>query len=327
MRSAWRRKAVRIAAMAALVPLASGTATWLALTYGIGPGEVSRLLFGESSRPRDVRSRAAEAVRDQTRGATRLERSTEVRVRFRGPPRGGLLFELDTGKVLWRRHPVRRLPIASLTKIATAIVTVERTRARERLRIPRSALHVPGSGIGRLRRGKRVRVDALLYGLMLASANDAAVALARHVGGSRGSFVRLMNRRARRLGLTCTRFVSPHGLESRNRSCPADLAVLAQVAMSKPRIARVVRHARARVRFPLKRGRLELSSTNPLLRLGYRGTIGLKTGYTDDAGHCFVGVAKRGRRRLGVVLLHSPEPYRQARRLLDAGFRRLGRRR
>ncbi len=306
------------------VLLVVGAAVWLALSYGTDP--FARLFSAKDAKPQRPQPETLDTLRHQGGAARRRHpRASKVKVRLRSPPRGGLLFDLDTGRVLWRLHAKRTLPIASLTKIATAIVTVERTAPGERLKIPRSALEVPGSGIGKLRRGKRVRVDALLYGLMLASANDAAVALADHVAGSKGRFVRLMNRRARGLGLACTRFVSPHGLEPGNRSCAVDLAVLTQVAMSKRRIVRVVRRDRAKLRFPVKTGRLELNSTNPLLRTGYRGAVGLKTGYTDRAGRCFVGVAKRGSRRLGVVLLHSPDPNRQARRLLDAGFRRKSR--
>ncbi|MDQ4130832.1 MAG: serine hydrolase, partial [Actinomycetota bacterium] len=313
MASLWRRRPVRIATWAALVLLAVGALGWFAVSYGLGPGGAGRLLWGEDEKRRSRESEGVRVLREQARGRRPLDRAAEIKLRFRRPPRAGLLFELDTGRVLWRHHAQRKLPVASLTKIATAIVTVDRTGPRERLRIPRSAQEVPGSGIGKLRRGKRVRVDALLYALLMVSANDAAVALARHVAGSNRDFMRLMNGQARRLGLTCTRFVSPHGLQGRNRSCAADLAVLARVAMDRRRIARVARKSTASVRFPIKGGRLELNSTNPLLQAGYRGKVGLKTGYTDEAGRCFVGVVKRGKRRLGVVLLDSPDTARQAR--------------
>ena len=162
--------------------------------------------------------------------------------------------------------------------------------------------------------------------MMLVSGNDAAKALAIHVGGNERRFVRMMNQRAQGLGLSCTHFASPHGLESGNRSCAADLAVMSRLAMDEQRIARVVRKPDAAVRFPVKGGRLFVYSTNPLLRpQRWRGTIGLKTGFTDPAGRCYVGIARRGGRRLGVVLLHSPDPARQAKQLLGAGFRRLGR--
>jgi serine-type D-Ala-D-Ala carboxypeptidase (penicillin-binding protein 5/6) len=239
-----------------------------------------------------------------------------VRLAFRKPPRAGLVFDLDTGEVLWRRHPLRRLPVASLTKIMTALVLVERTRPRERVRITRAALRYEGSGVGVLKRGRRVPLNGLMHGLLLPSGNDAAIALAVHVSGSEPRFVRLMNRRARQLGLRCTHFVSPHGLEGGNRSCAADLAALSRLAMEKPRIAAVVRKRTASVPFPIRGGRLYVSSTNPLLKTNYPGTIGLKTGYTRRAGRCLVAVVRRGGRTLAVVLVDSPNPARQARRLL-----------
>ena len=101
----------------------------------------------------------------------------------------------------------------------------------------------------------------------------------------------------------------------------ADLAALARLAMKQPRIARLVRRKQVATRFPIKGGKLYVNSTNPLLRLGYRGTIGLKTGSTDEAGHCFVGVVRRGHRELGVILLHSPDTGTQAKQLLSAAFR------
>jgi D-alanyl-D-alanine carboxypeptidase len=96
---------------------------------------------------------------------------------------------------------------------------------------------------------------------------------------------------------------------------------MTRLAMKEPRIRRLVRHKQVSVRFPIKNGRLFVNSTNPLLRMGYRGTIGLKTGSTDEAGHCFVAVVRRGRRELGVVLLHSPDTASQAKQLFDAAFR------
>jgi D-alanyl-D-alanine carboxypeptidase len=121
-------------------------------------------------------------------------------------------------------------------------------------------------------------------------------------------------------GLTCTRFASSHGLEAGNRSCARDLAVLARVAMTRPRIRRVVERTQAVLRFPIKGGKLYLYGHNPLMRLGYPGTIGLKTGYTEAAGRCFVGIVRRAGRTLGVVLLNSRDPAKHAPKLLDAAF-------
>jgi serine-type D-Ala-D-Ala carboxypeptidase (penicillin-binding protein 5/6) len=241
-------------------------------------------------------------------------------VRLRKPPRAGLVFDLDTGDVLWRRRPVDVLSIASLTKIMTALLVVDRARPDEPVRITQAALDYTGSGVGLLPKGRRVRLETLLNGLLIVSGNDAAIALAVHAAGSERRFVRLMNRRARAWELECTRFASSHGLEPGNRSCARDLAVLTRLAMAEPRIRRIARRRQVAFRFPIKGGKLYLTGHNPLMRLGYRGAVGLKTGYTDEAGRCFVGVARRGGRRLGVVLLDSRDPSKHAPKLLDAAF-------
>jgi serine-type D-Ala-D-Ala carboxypeptidase (penicillin-binding protein 5/6) len=227
---------------------------------------------------------------------------------------------MDTGKVLWRLRPLKTLPIASLTKIMTALVVTEETRPREPVRITKAALNYSGSGIGVLPRGKRVRLETLLNGMLIVSGNDAAIALAVHVAGSERRFVRLMNEHALRWGLRCTHFSDSHGLGVGDRSCPRDLAVMARLAMARPRIARIVRRQQASFRFPIKGKKVYFAGHNPLIRGGYRGALGLKTGYTDAAGRCFVGVARRNGRTLAVVLLNSPNPDTQAPKLLDRAF-------
>jgi serine-type D-Ala-D-Ala carboxypeptidase (penicillin-binding protein 5/6) len=243
-----------------------------------------------------------------------------VHIDLRKPPRAGLVFDLDTGEVLWRRRPLRVVSIASLTKIMTALVTVDRSEPDDPVRITPAALRYEGSAIGLLPEGRRVRLETLLNGLLIVSGNDAAIALAVHVSGTQRRFVALMNRRAREWGLECTHFVSAHGYEDGNRSCARDLAVLTRLAMAEPRIRRIARRRQVAFRFPIKGGKLYLTGHNPLMRLGYPGAVGLKTGYTDSAGRCFVGVARRGGRRLGVVLLNSRDPAKHAPKLLDAGF-------
>jgi D-alanyl-D-alanine carboxypeptidase (penicillin-binding protein 5/6) len=246
-----------------------------------------------------------------------------VRLRFKRPPRSGLLFDVDTGRVLWRHRPTRVLPIASLTKMMTALVVVDRLPARATARITAEALAYTGSGVGLLPRGKRVSVRALLHGLLLPSGNDAAIALALRAAGSVPRFVDLMNRRAQEMGLICTRFSSVSGIVDRgNHSCASDLAALGRAVLREPRLARIVRRRAAVLPFPIKGRKLYLYNNNPLLRSGYRGATGIKTGYTLAAGRCLVATARRGPLRLGVVLLGSPDPGAQARRLLDRGFMR-----
>jgi serine-type D-Ala-D-Ala carboxypeptidase (penicillin-binding protein 5/6) len=245
-----------------------------------------------------------------------------VALRFQHPPRSGLMFDLDTGRVLWRHDPTRVLPIASLTKMMTALLVARRVPPGSRVRITKQALHYQGSGVGLFKRGRRIGVETMLNGLLLPSGNDAAIALAQKVGGTLPRFVALMNRRARAMGLTCTHFSAPDGFTDRgNHSCSADLAALARAVLREPRLARIVRRRQAVLPFPIKGGKIYLYNHNPLLMQGYRGVTGVKTGYTDAAGRCLVATVHRGRLRLGVVLLHSPDPGAQARKLLDRGFR------
>ena len=159
-------------------------------------------------------------------------------------------------------------------------------------------------------------VEALLHGLLLPSGNDAAIALADHVAGIEPRVRRADEPRRRgMLGLRCTHFASPHGLEDgqplvRGRPRGADADRDGEAADRAGSCARRTRPSASRSRA----GKLYLNSTNPLLRMGYPGTIGLKTGYTDKAGRCFIAVVRRGGRTLGVVLLHSPNPGKQAKR-------------
>ena len=135
------------------------------------------------------------------------------------------------------------------------------------------------------------------------------------------------NERAAEMGLDCTRFSTPHGLEDKgNHSCAADLAALARADLHLRRIRRIARRKRAILHFPIEGGRLFLYNNNSLMRQRYRGVTGLKTGYTERAGRSIVATARRGKVELGVVLLRSYDPATQARKLLDRGFKALGER-
>jgi serine-type D-Ala-D-Ala carboxypeptidase (penicillin-binding protein 5/6) len=265
---------------------------------------------------------------ESSRFAVNLTGGDLVRLRFSHRPRAGLLFDVRTGRVLWRLNPTRRLPIASLTKMMTALLVVERRGPHERVRISARARRTPGSAIGVLPKRKPVQLETLLNGLLLVSGNDAAVALAQHTGGTVSGFVRMMNERAHQLGLSCTHYTTPHGLQDAgNRSCAADLAALARADLHLRRLRRIVRRSRAILKFPIKGNRLFLYNNNPLIRSGYPGVSGLKTGYTDVAGHSIVATAKRGKVELGVVLLHADNIGDQAKQLLDRGFKLLRARR
>jgi D-alanyl-D-alanine carboxypeptidase len=247
--------------------------------------------------------------------------AARVHVHFNLPVKSGLLFDVNTGRVMWRHDSEHVLPIASLTKMMTARLLVEQHQRGERVLVTAAAVHYSGSGVGLLPFHKNVPLETMLYGLMLPSGNDAAIALAQHVAGSERRFIAMMNARARAMDLRCTHFTTVSGLQDRgNYSCAADLAILARAVLTQPLLGKIVATAHAVLPFPIKGGKIYLNNNNPLLRLGYPGTNGVKTGFTNAAGRCLVATARRGRRWLGVVLLRSGDPPDQARKLLSAGF-------
>lgn len=252
-----------------------------------------------------------------------------VHYRFKHPPLAGILFDVRTGEVLWQLKPELERPIASLTKMMTALLVARTDPQDARVKISRNAAHTQGSATGLLPRGQKVPLEALLKALILISANDAAVALAEHDGGSVPHFIKEMNEQARSMRLTCTHFTTPNGLRDRgNHSCPHDLATLARADLANKRIAQIARTRYAKPSFPIKGKHLYLTNNHYFLQhgIGVPGAqvTGLKTGFTDAAGSCYVTTARLGSHHLGLVLLHSPSPLTQVPALLRAGFEEVG---
>jgi D-alanyl-D-alanine carboxypeptidase len=244
------------------------------------------------------------------------------KVKFKDPPRSGVLFDLETGRVIWRKDPTRVLPMASVTKMMTGLVVVNALKPAAKVKITKEALAYQGSGVGVLPLNKWIGVSAMLHGLLLPSGNDAAIALAQRVSRTVPAFVTQMNLRAAAMGLRCTHYSSPSGFYDKgNHSCAADLAVEAKAVLDNPRLAAIVKRRQAVLPFPIKGGKLYLYNHNPLLKAYYPGTLGIKTGYTDAAGRCLVAAVQRGNRRYGLVLLHSPDPGKQAMQLFDRAFK------
>jgi D-alanyl-D-alanine carboxypeptidase (penicillin-binding protein 5/6) len=234
-----------------------------------------------------------------------------------------IVVDEATGETLAGKAADRELPMASTTKIMTALIVLERANPYEELTVPASAA-IEGSS-GRLETGERLTVRDLLTALLVASGNDAAVTLARGIGGTQQAFVADMNARARELGLTHTRFANPHGLDAPgHHSSARDLVTLAAVAMRDPFFRRTVARRRAGIPGPGGVGVRRYESENELLDVD-SDVDGVKTGMTDAAGYALV--AHAGRPALGVglyaALIGSPSAAaraRDGRRLLDWGF-------
>jgi D-alanyl-D-alanine carboxypeptidase len=335
----------RIAAVAAVVVAFAATA---AVAVALWPGRGDRDTSGDSSGAPVSSSAAAgveEPVGSDPAAAEPPERvpvepapagefavepapsPLPVEIRIKRPPAAGLLFDVDTGEVLWARRPAAELPIASLTKMMTALLIAERHRPGELVRVTPKAAGVEGSQIGALIAGKRVPLGGTFLGLIMASGNDAAVALAEHDAGTLPAFVRRMNARAARMDLSCTRFAGPAGLQDTgNHSCAYDLAALARADLANRWIASVTARRYATVPFPIKGGKLHLANNHYFVQRGIAGlpaarVTGVKTGLTNGAGRCYVTTARLGDTHLGVVLLDSNDPLGEIPRLMRAGFR------
>ena len=224
-----------------------------------------------------------------------------------------VVLDAQTGRVLYSKDQVARSLIASTTKIMTALVICEQCNVLDRMRIPKQAVGIEGSSMY-LKEGEILTIQELLYGLMLQSGNDAAVALAIYCGGTVEGFAELMNDKAYQLGLKNTHFVNPHGLDAPDHySTAADLGVLAAYAMSNPIFSMTVSAKSVKV------GQRLLSNHNKLL-WQYEGADGVKTGYTKKAGRILVSSATRSGRRLTAVTINAPDDWNDHKRLLDDGF-------
>lgn len=224
-----------------------------------------------------------------------------------------ILMDAASGRVLYEKNADQRSLIASTTKIMTALVVCEQCNVLDRVEIQPEAVGIEGSSMY-LQAGEVLTVQELLYGLMLQSGNDAAVALAIYCGGTVEGFAQLMNDEARRLGLTNTHFENPNGLDHENHySTARDLAKLASAAMDNEIFAQTVGTKTVRV------GGRSLTNHNKLL-WRYEGAEGIKTGYTKAAGRILVSAASRDGRRLIAVTINAPDDWNDHARLLNYGF-------
>ncbi len=264
------------------------------------------------------------------------KKKIDKRTRARGkvskrPPRirakAVLCVDLKSCKTLVARNADRRLPIASLTKLMTAMVALDKMPLKKRVRVPRSIRRVPRSVVG-LRPGDLVTVRDLLHGLLISSGNDCAETLARTYPGGKRAFMRAMNRKARRMGARKTRFYTPSGLDRRivikrkgkrivrvrsNVSTAREFSHIAHEAFKNDTIRSIClkkRYVMASGKF--KRG-YQVRTTNKFLRAGKLPLRGGKTGYTSRAGHCLATKFGPGKDSLLIVVLGSPDHFRDTR--------------
>jgi serine-type D-Ala-D-Ala carboxypeptidase (penicillin-binding protein 5/6) len=237
-----------------------------------------------------------------------------------------ILEDLDTGQVLFARHPDDRRAIASLTKIMTAIVTLSHSTPSSVVEVSAEAAQQGSHDVGvselGLKEGEQLTVRQLLYALMLQSSNDAAVALADHVSKTTPAFVSLMNREAIRDGYGRTRFYSPNGLDDRGYSTARSLAAMTRSAMRFPLFVRIVRTKFHVVPAAPGGEARHIQNRNVLLWL-YRGALGVKTGFTTKAGYCLVAASRRGGLHLAAVVLGEPtsqDSFDDAAALMSYGF-------
>ena len=230
------------------------------------------------------------------------------------------VLDAVSGRVLYEKQPDARSLIASTTKIMTALIVCEQCNVLDRMRIPKEAVGIEGSSMY-LREGEVLTLQELLYGLMLSSGNDAAVALAIYCGGTVEGFAELMNDKARVLGLTGTHFENPNGLDSPGHySTARDLAVLAAYAMENPIFYKTVSAKNVKV------GQRYLTNHNKLL-WRVEGADGVKTGFTKAAGRILVSSATRGGRRLIAVTINAPDDWNDHTAFLEEGFSRYAQKR
>ena len=224
-----------------------------------------------------------------------------------------ILMDVDSGRVLYEQNADAKMLIASTTKIMTALVALEQGELDEIVTVSREAAWTEGSSMY-LKEGEELTLETLLYGLLLCSGNDAAVAIAEHIAGSEAGFARLMNEKAEELGMTGSSFANPNGLDDElHYSTARDMARLACAAVENETLVRIASTKSVTI------GGRTMSNHNKLLNL-VEGCIGLKTGYTQAAGRTLVSCAERAGQRLVAVTLQDGNDWADHEALLEYGF-------
>ncbi len=236
------------------------------------------------------------------------------------PAKSMVVIEADSRRVLNDKNKDERLAMASTTKIMTALVTCKNVKDfDEVVAINDNAVGIEGTSMY-LKKGEKLTVKELLYGLMLPSGNDAAMALAYYVGGSEERFVEMMNEQAKELNLQNTHFANPHGLDADGHYTSAyDLAIITAEALKNDTFKEIVSTKNIRVTGSKENEPRFLSNKNKLLKT-LEGCTGVKTGFTDNAGRCFVCSCTRDGMTLISVVLNCGPMFEESAKLLNACF-------
>lgn len=230
-----------------------------------------------------------------------------------------VIMNADTGEVIFQKNAAQKLSMASTTKIMTALILAEQPDLSKTVQVTRRMVTVEGSSMGLLE-GDTVSYHDLLYGMLLASGNDAANTTAYALAGSVEAFVRMMNRKAKALGMQNTSFVTPSGLDDENHYSTAyDMAILAAAALTNDCFRAACSSSTATLYYGNPPYRRTLKNHNRLLD-SYEGMIGVKTGFTKKSGRCLVTAAERDGVRVIAVTLNDPNDWDDHRRMLDYGF-------
>lgn len=237
---------------------------------------------------------------------------------------GAILMDFKTGRVLWEKNADEPLAMASTTKIMTALLALEKGDQDDEVIVSQEAAQTPPVKMF-LQKGEKIKLEYLLYALMLQSSNDAAVAIAEHIGGTVENFCGMMTERAKSLGCDDTVFETPNGLDQgEHHSTARDMANIARAALNNKDFLRIINTPS--VTFKSSRTTYDVNNKNRLLN-EFEGANGIKTGYTGKAGQCFVGAAKRGDMQLISVVLASgwgnkgkEQKWTDTKRILSYGF-------
>lgn len=231
--------------------------------------------------------------------------------------KSAVLIEAETGRVLYEKDSNTRRPMASTTKIMTALVAIESGDISREITVDAAATGIEGSSIY-LNAGDKITLEALIWALMLESANDAAAAIAIGVAGSVDAFADMMNEKARELGLSDTHFTNPHGLSDDDHYTTAhDLARISAAALENETFRRIVSTDKYRIEYG--ESVRSLHNHNKMLHI-YDGAIGVKTGFTKASGRCLVSAAEREGMTLIAVTLGAPDDWADHTAMLDLGF-------